>query len=385
MTVRQNKKIFFFWNGFQFNITGAIINSVLLNKTFQRYKLISIAAPLFKYEPNEVRIELLNSPNTKRVWICKNYPRPPIGYLLDSFYLLLMIRSQILVSFSPHVTYFALILKKFKLIKYIVHWSIDFSPRRFRNPVLESMYRLFDKKSFLCSDLHIDISMPAYLARNQLYGERLAFRKKGNLIVPVGIPDSALEQIPVNNFLLKRIFFLGNLTHTVGIDSFVKVCERIASQDFEATFHVIGNGPKYESSKLLALQLGLDSRFTWYGNLDKNEFESILKTASIGLAPYKDLPDSFSLYADPSKIKNYAQFGIPFVMTNVPKVSDDFISRKIGVIVPDSLDELSAATLKLLHVEKLWTEQSNSIFEYAKSITWSSLLGDFIDDLTLLS
>jgi glycosyltransferase involved in cell wall biosynthesis len=110
----------------------------------------------------------------------------------------------------------------------------------------------------------------------------------------------------------------------------------------------------------------------------------LLKTASIGLAPYKDLPDSFSIYADPSKIKNYAQFGIPFVMTNVPKVSSEFRSHKIGVVVDDNLDDLSAAALNLLELEGLWKEQSDSIFKYAKSITWSTVLEDFTEELRRL-
>ena len=384
MTVKQNKRVFFFWNGFQFNITGAITHLMSSDRYFQKYKLISIATPLFKFEPNEIRIEFLNSLKRANVLKRRYYPRPPISYLLDIFLPLFMIRSLIIVSFSPHVTYFALILKRFGLIKHIVHWSIDFSPRRFRNPIVESIYRLFDKKSFLKSDLHVDVSAPANLARIQLYGERSSHKKRGNLIIPVGIPESALEQISAKNFSHKRIFFLGNLTSTVGIDSFVKVCERIGKQDLKATFHVIGSGPEYENSKSLAIQLGIGNRFTWYGNLIKDEFESLLKTASIGLAPYKNLPDSFSIYADPSKIKNYAQFGIPFVMTNVPKVSSEFRSHKIGVVVDDDLDDLSAAALNLLELESLWIEQSDSIFKYAKSITWSTVLEDFIEELRRL-
>lgn len=371
-------RFFFFCNGFQFNITGAVKNAVASDRTLSRYQLISIATPLFKHEPKEARIDFLNSHTTRNSFKLKHHLSPPLSYALDIFSVLFLFRAHLVISFSPHVTFFALILKRLGLIRHVVHWSIDFSPRRFKNILLESIYRLFDRESFLKSSLHVDVSRPALLARCQIYGSNKSIDLKNKLVVPVGIPQNALEQISYRNFHMKRIFFLGNLTETVGIDTFVKLCKQVHDQKINATFHVIGHGPEYGKSRAMAAELGINDKFSWYGNLSNSEFESILKTATIGLAPYKNIPGSFSVYADPSKIKNYAQFGIPFVMTKVPKVSSEFVSSHFGVVLDDDLDQLTNAVVNLLTIESYWTSQSNLVFSIAKTITWESVLTEFL-------
>ena len=384
MSVKQSSRLVFFCNGFQFNITGAVKRAILSDQAFSQHRLISIATPLFKHEPKEVQIEFMNYPTTRDIHKFKHYPSPPFSYFLDVFWVLFLVRAHIIISFSPHITFFALILKRLGLVKYVVHWSIDFSPRRFKNFLFELIYRFFDRESFLQSSLHVDVSRPALRARCQIYGKHISIDVNNKLVVPVGIPENALEQIPSSNFLIKKIFFLGNLTDTVGIDTFVKVCEQVHTQGIEATFHVIGDGPEFEKSKAMAIKLGVDHKFTWYGNLSKEEFEPILKTATIGLAPYKNVSSSFSIYADPSKIKNYAQFGIPFVMTNIPKVSTEFVSNNFGVILDDDLEKLTIATLKLLTNERHWKNQSNLVFAYAQTMIWESVLKEFMESLKAL-
>lgn len=383
MTFQKGERLLFFCNGFQHNITGAVKEVISSDGYFRQMQVISIATPLFKLDPRKFSVEAKYRPYKIPLKMRFPYPSPPVSYFLDPFFAFASIGCHIFLSFSPQVTFLAICLKRFGLVSNVVHWSIDYSPRRFKNPILEKIYRFFDKISFLQSDIHVDVSNPALEARSLNYG-RGSVAKNLRRVVPVGIPDGDLEQIPATNFLLKRIFFLGNLTSTVGIDTFVMMCKQISIVEPDATFHVIGDGLEFDKSRTLSTELGIENKFEWYGNLDKEEFEPLLKTASIGLAPYKKCSDSFSVFADPSKIKNYAQFGIPFVMTDVPKISKDFINQKLGTIVSDSLDELARAVLGLMRNQELWNEQSAMIFEYAKSITWTTVMKEVIKDLRTL-
>ncbi len=383
MTVQKRERLLFFCNGFQYNITGAVKEAISSDGYFRHMQVISISTPLFKHDPRKFSVEALFSPRKNLLKLRFPYLSPPVSHFLDPLFAFASIGCHTFLSFSPQVTILAIFLKRLGLVSNVVHWSIDYSPRRFNNPILERIYRFFDKISFLHSDIHVDVSNAALEARSLIYG-RGSITNNLRRVVPVGIPDGALEKIPAANFFLKRIFFLGNLTSTVGIDTFVMVCKQINVLEPDATFHVIGDGLEYEKSRTLSTELGIENKFQWYGNLNKEDFEPLLKTASLGLAPYKKCSDSFSVFADPSKIKNYAQFGIPFVMTDVPKVSIGFINQNLGTIVSGSLDELEKGILDLMRDQELWNEKSERIFEYAKSITWSTVMKEIIEDLKAL-
>lgn len=368
-----------FCNGFQYNITGAILDNLKREFHSSNVNITLIQTPLSKFDSREIRIEKFSDTTTKKY----RFPiffAPPMSYLLDLLIGLLAIRSTVFVSFSPHVGYVALLMGKFNTALRLIHWSIDFSPQRFKNALLQRIYDFVDCRMFLKSHIHVDVSEPALKARViryvKLEGNESALNRN-RLVVRVGIPDDSVSLINLDNFYSKRVFFLGNLNPTVGIDTFVYVAKEIAVRIPRASFHVIGNGSEFESAVLLSKLLGIDERFSWYGNLEKGEFENLLKTASVGLAPYKSEMGSFSQFADPSKLKNYMQFAIPFVVTDVPLVVQELRVRNVGIVTANSVQSIAHETIGLLQDRNLWSSQRTEIHEYAKTQTWNTQLLQF--------
>lgn len=374
---RKDKKITLLVNGFQYNVSGAVGDFLAKEFASSRLNVKLISTPLFASDKRTIRIQrYVEGLKTKETfyWLPVN---APFSYVLDPLVTAIALKSQIAITFSPHFFLFAYFLKKIGLIKFVIHWSIDFSPRRFGFSFLEKIYRYLDAKAFLHSDLHVDISSYSLEMRRSMYESKNQFIESNHLIVPVGIPDESINPIPISNFSLKRVFFLGNLTDNVGIETFIEVAKIVCQHDPSTSFHIIGDGPRKNIAVDLVKQYEIGDNVTFYGALDRLDFETLLKTASLGLAPYRDSKNSFSRYADPSKIKNYMQFAIPFIMTNVPLISQDYREAGIGVIVPDSISALCSSTLSLLSKESLWLEQHKTAIEAAEDFTWSRVLGEF--------
>lgn len=368
-----------FCNGFQYNITGAIFNLLKQEFNSSNITITLIQTPLSMFDSREIKIERFRNGSTKRY----RFPilfAPPITYLLDLLIGLLAIKTTVFLSFSPHVGYVALLMGKINPSFRLIHWSIDFSPRRFKNALLQEIYEFVDCRMFLYSHLHVDVSEPALKARNSRYIDIENIDQKCSekrIVVRVGIPDDSLDAIPLDNFFAKRVFFLGNLNPSVGIDTFVYVAKEITTIIPNSTFHVIGSGIELESSIQLSKRLGLDKKFNWYGNLEKKEFEDLLKTASVALAPYKSELGSFSRYADPSKLKNYMQFAIPFVVTDFPLVVQELKVRNVGFVAENSVKSIADGTITLLQDRNSWISQRTAIHEYAKTQTWGKQLIHF--------
>ena len=375
----SSKEIILICNGFQYNITGAIFENLILNFASNKVAITLIQTPLTKFDSREIRIKKIRFSSIEEYRIPIPVA-PPLSFLLDLAIAFCALRASIVISFSPHFGYVSLLLKKLRPSLRVIQWSIDFSPRRFRNTILQSLYEFVDCRTFLTSDFHVDVSEPALEARIQRYlGSVLNENetRKRKIVVRVGIPEGYLGKLGSENFHLKRVFFLGNLNPTVGIDTFVHVAKEVLSYIPNSSFHVIGSGSELINSIHLAESLGISERFNWYGNLEKTEFELLLKTASVGLAPYKSGMNSFSQFADPSKLKNYMQFAIPFVVTDIPLVVQELKVKQIGTVTADSILEIARETIKLLQVQDYWVKQRDNIYEFAKTQTWEKQLETF--------
>jgi hypothetical protein len=200
------------WNGFQYNITGAV-EDFLVSEGFSTLSLVS---PLFKREVSHRELRLRIGKETKIVRI-PSYIPVPISYIFDPLMVFLAPKSKYVITFSPHTTLFFLLLKKFGRVKRVIQWNIDFSPRRFSNPLLNSMYNYLDKIGFMFADMQVALNSRAAAARAARYGDTC----NSHIIVPVGISKFEISPIPEGNFDDKRIFFLGNLSPTVGTDIFI--------------------------------------------------------------------------------------------------------------------------------------------------------------------
>ena len=361
------------WNGFQYNITGAVEDYLV----GQGYSVVSFTFPLFEREGKNWRFRFREVSTVFETYK-KSILKPPLSYLLDPVRLICSPKAKVGISFSPHTTFMMLVLKKLRRIEVVVQWNIDFSPKRFKNYLLNNIYNQLDHVGYHLSDIQIDLNSKALQARRERHGEA---RHNRHLILPVGIPSKLILPIPENNFDSKVICFLGNLSATVGANLFISSIPGVIQNHPDAVFHVIGDGPEMQNLKSLADAIDSTEYITWHGNQDEDGFKRILSKGAIGIAPYPNIDVSFSNFSDPSKIKNYLQFGLPIVTTDVTPISESLFESGVAVRALPTGDDVARITSEILSNRDIWEGMREASIKLAQDFRWETILPALLESI----
>jgi glycosyltransferase involved in cell wall biosynthesis len=73
------------------------------------------------------------------------------------------------------------------------------------------------------------------------------------------------------------------------------------------------------------------------------------------------------------KIKEYAAFGLPIVMTNVPEIADEVEGEGVGIIVDYDPRQLAQAVVRILTDARLYSKMSERAVRFASGYDWSSI------------
>ena len=158
------KPLLLVWNGFNYNITGAVFDYLL----HRGYPVKGLAFPLEAHESGFRHILDARDGRLERKVV--SYPLvQPFHYLMDVALLPRAADFGAIVSFNP--LFSAWYLTRSPSVS-VVNWSIDYSPRRFSNPLLNLVYNRVSSVALKRSTLHVDISTAALEARERKYGRR---------------------------------------------------------------------------------------------------------------------------------------------------------------------------------------------------------------------
>jgi glycosyltransferase involved in cell wall biosynthesis len=132
----------------------------------------------------------------------------------------------------------------------------------------------------------------------------------------------------------------------------VRAAARVLSRDPEAFFLFVGAGPRWEDTRLLARQLGIEGAVLFTGAVAYDEMPSYLRTACVGVAPYQPSrlgQMKLGFYWSPLKIFEYMATGLPVVSLDVPPLAEVVRPEKEGFLVAEGDEEgLAAAIARLL-------------------------------------
>ena len=105
----------------------------------------------------------------------------------------------------------------------------------------------------------------------------------------------------------------------------------------------------------------------------------ILGRCCIGFAPYVSDPDSFSNFADPSKVKNYIQASLPVFISNVTHNAQLIVDKGAGEIIGTNPTEIADSTIALIGDPELWMRKALASESLATEYDWNELLDKFFD------
>lgn len=246
-------------------------------------------------------------------WLSKKYKRIDVYFTVNAF-----------------TAWVGMLLKKIGIVKKTVFWVWDYYP-----PIHESksvmlmryVYWQFDKISS-----HSDVV--AFVNKRLLNLRKDMGIYKNNVkypIVPIGADKINLPKSkPTKN--RKPVFgFIGVLKKTQGVDIVFDNASRLTREFGNVKYEIVGSGPDEKYFKARARKSKINTKF--YGYLDGDSFNDVLKECAIGIATYTSDAGNVSQYGDPGKIKRYLSLGIPIITTDVIEFAEEIERSGAGIVV----------------------------------------------------
>lgn len=351
-------------------------------------KVVLIAQPFPEYNHRYTYLRVIT--DGKRIKNSKYYI--PVGpswlqflyHMLLLYYILLFntgVNFDLCIAMENLSFISVLPLRFFKKIKRLVYYSIDFVPDRFPNIFLNKVYHFMDKLGFEHSD-------SAWVMTEEQFTKRVAFgiTNSNNLvnIVPIGYDTKKINTYPIEKTDLYNIVYAGALRESTGPELAIRTMPLLIEQHPRIRLTIIGSGKDSEKLQELIKKLDLGKVIDFKGYIANfYDLTEILTTKSIGLAPYKPLPESFSYYSDPSKIKLYMCCGLPVITTNMTTMSGLISKTKSGVITDYSEKSLANAVSFLLGNQKRYAIYKKNATNLAAEFDVNNILKSAISKIPI--
>ncbi len=360
--------------------TEALRDWLIKNKAGE---LVYLAFPFGDTKDRFIRIDIYKNgipANQKKSIIRFNRPEV-LSYLKDFIYgLIYGIRfcknSDFFFGGDNLLSTIGICLKFLRCVKKTVYYMIDYTPLRYKNTLLNSLYYSFDRiASYKCD-------MVWALNENMINGRhrdgKLDKEKVNWLEIPFGNHSTESNFKIVNN--KNWIVYMGEIVQNKGAELFIPIAEKLISKNIKFKFVIIGGGCFLEEIKKEIEKKGIQDYFKIYGYIeDFKEVNKILLECGIGIAPYYPYDkNSFTYYADPGKIKSYLGSGLPVVLTDVPPIAG-LIQKNMAGLRAGYSDEDFA--LKIIRILDNYDEYRKKAFEMGLLFNWGTIFTNAFEKL----
>lgn len=306
-------------------------------------------------------------------------------YVFDifiTFYFILLTKSKfdLCIALDNLNTVSVFPFRKIGLIKKLVFYTIDYSPKRFENKQLNHIYHFFDKIACYNSDSIWILSN--FMEKGRIKNGIDPKKTARSILLPMGASLSRIKILPFEKINRHDIVFVGHLLEKQGIQLILETLPLIISKISNLKFIVIGQGEFGEKLKDLAKKLKIIGNVVFKGFIeDKKEVERILCESAIGIATYVPTHDNYTLYTDPGKPKLYLGCGLPVIITKVPAIAKTIASNKAGILVDYKKRSIYDALFKLLTNDIIYKAYRKNAIYLSKDYDTDTLISNAISKI----
>ena len=264
----------------------------------------------------------------------------------------------------------------------VVYWAVDFVPDRFgEGSRLSRAYDRLDEWVCRRADWRVDLSPPALAGRTERHGLHRGPAAPGR-VVPVGVWLDRTPRVPDDGWRAGRVVFLGHLVPRQGVDRLIRAVALARRDGAALELEIAGNGPQEGELRALADAEGVAEHVRFLGFIsDHTEVEAFLASGSVAAAPYETSADSFTRFADPSKLKSYLAAGLPIVLTDVPHNAAELAERAGAEVAAFEPRALADSLRRCLESPEGWGARRAAALAYARGFDWSTVLGAGLADM----
>jgi glycosyltransferase involved in cell wall biosynthesis len=307
--------------------------------------------------------------------------RTPYTYTLDPFIPFWPERVDCWVGFNNLAAGRGLLQRGLGRAGKVVYWAIDFVPDRFGRGLLTRSYDALD--AFCCRnvDKRFEVSQAALEARSERHGLSPEDAAPAD-VAPMGAWLAHVPVAPDDAWRKRRVLFLGHLVPRQGVGKLLDAFDILLSRGVDFTAEIAGHGPLLEELRGRAARTRLSDRVTFVGFIgDPRRLEKFVASGSIAVAPYDTAADSFTRFADPSKVRAYMAGGLPVVMTDVPPNADELAAEGGAELVPYTAEGLADGIARVLSSAEDWQRRRRAALTYAGGFDWELIVGRALESV----
>ena len=344
-------------------------------------RVLFVAHPL-EHSSKKSRCDLfIDGRREREVYRLSRFKLPLIGYLIDvglTFIWTLRFSrgSDLFVGVDPLNGVVGLILRKFRLTKKMIYYTIDYTPIRFSNALLNWIYHRLDSLCVRYADETWNVSPKIAEARAEFDG-MVGNRYARQHVVPIGVWYDKVKRLPFDQIKKSQLIFVGHLLEKQGVQLVLEALPQIINAIPNFHFLVVGGGEYETTLRSIARTRGVEGYVTFSGWIrDRHKLDMVMADSAVAVAPYDRRKDSFTQYADPTKLKDYLSAGLPIVLTDVPHNAYELEQRNCAVVVPYDAERLASAVVKLMKNDSLLDEYRKNALGFAASLDWHKVFSE---------
>jgi len=125
-----------------------------------------------------------------------------------------------------------------------------------------------------------------------------------------------------------RVVYQGEMSLKRGLEPFILAAPLLAER---CELLLIGGGPDLAQAQHLVAEIGASRHVTFLGKIPRGDLHSVLRACDIGIVTYTGR-DLNNVYCAPNKVHEYAQAGLPMVLTPQPPLKAIVDEYRVGVI-----------------------------------------------------
>lgn len=266
-----------------------------------------------------------------------------------------------------------IILKKLGRVERVAFYTIDFVPKRFASPLLNSLYHRIDRLCVERADITWNLSARMTEGRETVsyYPKRLRAKQ---MALPIGVWWDRITTVPFANVKRHQAIFVGHVTEKQGVQLVIEAIPRILRSIPDFRLEIVGDGPYRATLEQLVADKKLERVVSFRGFVKSDRaVERMVARSGVTLALYRKKDDPFTYYGDPGKLKVYLAAGVPVILTDLPAVARAIARAKAGLLCEYEPDSVAQAIIKILKNPALARRYRRNARAFAKQFDWPTV------------
>lgn len=231
--------------------------------------------------------------------------------------------KPIYIGIDPLNGFWGLVLKKLGKIKTLITFTVDYSPQRFSNKILNSIYHFIDRVTLNEAD-------EAWVVSKRIYDVRIKQGKnpKSLFFVPNAPSFNQVKYLIKKTADPLNVITIGTISKALDFELIIRAIGTLVKKYPSIKLTIIGAGKGVEDLTSQISKDGLEDNIFLTGRKSHKEVFQIISKHGIGIALYTD-DASWSYYSDSMKARDYLALGLPVIISGNIGTTEE-IKKKSG-------------------------------------------------------